>query len=93
MTSEEAGSRRNFLKFAGAGTAATGILIAHFAGETNGADAGKPGRVFDVRRFGAKGDGVTLDTAAINNAIAAAAGAGGGPYFFLQVPTPATRFI
>ncbi len=57
MTSEAAGSRRNFLKFAGAGTAATGILIAHFAGETNGADAGKPGCVFDVRRFGAKGDG------------------------------------
>ena len=34
--------------------------------------------VFDVRRFGAAGDGVTLDTAAINRAIAAAHAAGGG---------------
>jgi polygalacturonase len=33
---------------------------------------------FDVRRFGAAGDGLTLDTAAINRAIAAAGSAGGG---------------
>jgi polygalacturonase len=33
---------------------------------------------FDVRRFGAAGDGRTLDTAAINCAIRAAAAAGGG---------------
>ena len=33
---------------------------------------------FDVRRFGAAGDGVTLDSDAINRAIAAARTAGGG---------------
>ena len=33
---------------------------------------------FDVRRFGAAGDGVTLDTDAINRAITAARDAGGG---------------
>src|SRR5215831_4903217 len=35
-------------------------------------------RVFDVRRFGAAGDGKSLDTAAIQRAIDEAAAAGGG---------------
>jgi polygalacturonase len=38
--------------------------------------------VYDVRAFGAKGDGKTLDTAAINKAIEAAAAAGGGTVSF-----------
>jgi polygalacturonase len=37
---------------------------------------------FNVRSFGAKGDGKALDTAAINRAIAAAADAGGGRVHF-----------
>src|SRR5438105_10189274 len=46
---------------------------------TTGAnDAG----VYSVRTFGAKGDGKTLDTPAINRAIDAAAKAGGGTVFF-----------
>lgn len=38
--------------------------------------------VYDVRSFGAKGDGKSLDTPAINNAIDAAAAAGGGTVIF-----------
>ena len=37
--------------------------------------------VFDVRVFGAKGDGQTVDTQAINAAIEAAATAGGGTVY------------
>ncbi|HEX3729007.1 MAG TPA: hypothetical protein VHV47_04340, partial [Opitutaceae bacterium] len=40
--------------------------------------APNPGRLYDIRAFGATGDGKTLDTGAINRAIAAAAAAGGG---------------
>ena len=41
-----------------------------------------PGKsVYNVREFGAKGDGYTLDGAAINNAITAAAVTGGTVYF------------
>ena len=43
---------------------------------------------FDVRDYGAKGDGVALDSPAINAAIDAAAAAGGG-----TVLLPAGRYL
>jgi polygalacturonase len=39
-------------------------------------------RVYDVKAFGAKGDGKALDTVAINKTIDAAAAAGGGTVYF-----------
>jgi hypothetical protein len=47
---------------------------------------------FDVRTFGATGDGKTLDTGAINQAIDAAAAAGGGTVLSRRAPMRATRF-
>lgn len=47
-----------------------------------------PARTFDITRHGAKGDGTTLDTAAVADAIAACAAAGGG-----RVVVPAGTFL
>src|SRR5215472_14282495 len=46
--------------------------------------AAQPGRapVYDVKSYGATGAGKSADTAAINQAIAAANDAGGGTVFF-----------
>jgi polygalacturonase len=74
--------RREFLRRAGAGLAGTGLAfqagsgVAHAAGPPQGAGS------WDVRTFGATGDGKTFDTAAINKAIEAASAAGGGTVLF-----------
>lgn len=57
-------------------------------GLTTGALAAGEAGIYDVRAFGAKGDGVTKDTAAIQAAIDAAVKAGGG-----EVRVPAGRYV
>lgn len=63
------------------------LLLACFIGVPRTHSALKPAAqrfatAYDVRTFGAKGDGKTLDTPAINKAIEAAAAAGGGTIYF-----------
>jgi polygalacturonase len=71
-------SRRGFLR--GAGVAAAGFAtVTKAARQTSGALAQA---FFEVREFGAKGDGKSLDTEAVNEAIKAAALAGGGRVVF-----------
>jgi polygalacturonase len=67
--------RREFLKLTGAGFAAAGAPI-HTALAGTALAAANP--EYDVKSFGAKGDGRTIDTPAINRTIDAAASAGGG---------------
>jgi polygalacturonase len=77
--------RREFLKLMGAGMAGAGA--ATLAGPGAHAEvASVPGAgtkaVFDVKLYGAVGDGATIDTPAINKAIEAAYSAGGGTVRF-----------
>jgi polygalacturonase len=80
--------RREFLKIAGLGIVGGSVSLLHAPGAAaQGArsiearTAEKPS-VFDVRSFGATGDGKTIDTPAINAAIEAAAAVGGGTVVF-----------
>lgn len=83
MTSFDA-MRRDFLRMGGIGAAVAGVpafSLAAAAQEASVASSSVTG-IFDVRRFGATGDGKTLDTQAVNRAIDAAAAAGGGMVMF-----------
>jgi polygalacturonase len=72
--------RRTFLKTATAGVGALVALPEIAAGQTK-VSAGATSS-YEVTAFGAKGDGHTLDSPAINRAIEAAAAAGGGTVSF-----------
>ena len=74
-------ARRDLLRIGSLGMASAALpALASAAGKE------KPtvptGPTFDVRQFGATGDGKTLDTPAVNRAIEAAAAAGGGTVLF-----------
>ena len=76
-------ARRGFLKTAGL-AGLTGLSIGagvQHSPAQNASSEGHEGTVFDIRAFGATGDGKTLDTSAINRAIEAAAVAGGGTVY------------
>ena len=75
-------TRRGFLSRLGLVTGGAGLVtLAH--GQSNQAgELASSRHVYEVTAFGARGDGKTLDTDAINQAIAAAAAAGGGTVSF-----------
>ena len=65
-----------------------GLAAAAQAGESTVAPPAIPDRTLSVREHGARGDGVADDTAALQQAIDAAAAAGGG-----RVVLPAGRYL
>jgi polygalacturonase len=75
-------ARRNFMKLAGAGIAGTAVGASAMPAIAKTQSASAIGDQYNVKAFGATGDGKTLDTAAINKAIEAAAAAGGGMVLF-----------
>jgi polygalacturonase len=82
--------RRNFLRTGGYGAVAAVFPATSLVASAQqvGAAPGPTQGTYNVRMYGAIGDGKTLDTAAINRAIDAAADAGGGVVVF-----PAGSFL
>jgi polygalacturonase len=74
-------SRRRVVAWGAAGAAGAALPLAGAQAAEAEELGSSPGRFFDVTKFGAKGDGRTIDTAAINRAIDAAATRGGTVYF------------
>jgi polygalacturonase len=79
--------RRDFLKLSSMGIAASAAAAIPAFAKASHTSAPAP-YIFDVRTFGATGDGKTVDSPAINKAIEAAAAAGGGTVIF-----PAGNYI
>jgi polygalacturonase len=76
-------ARRDLLRLSSMGLAASAVsAIPAFAASKKTAAQPLAPMLFDVRTFGATGDGKTVDSPAINKAIEAAAAVGGGTVFF-----------
>lgn len=74
-------TRRNLLKHSPLAIVSAATTIGHSAlAETSAAAA--TDAIFNVRTYGATGDGKTIDTPAINRAIEAVAATGGGMLVF-----------
>ena len=75
-------TRRNLLRAGGLGTVGAALpAFAYAKTKRDPASSPAPG-IFDVRKYGAVGDGKAVDTPAVNRAIEAAATAGGGMVLF-----------
>jgi polygalacturonase len=76
--------RRDFLRTGSLGVAAGAIPSLAFGATTSAGQESSTATqgIFDVRTYGAIGDGKTLDTDAVNRAIEAAAASGGGLVLF-----------
>ena len=70
------------MQLAGAGIAGAAAFVTADQGVVHAAPGSPATGSFDVRTFGATGDGKTIDTAAINKTIEAAVAAGGGTVLF-----------
>ena len=80
--------KRNFLKNIAVAGAAGGIVaMSQLSAAAEGSDCPSKNSVFNVRDFGAKGDGKTSDTAAIQSALDAAGKIQGTVYF------PAGKYV
>ena len=77
-------ARRELLKFGSMGLAAVAATAAPsaFAAAPKPSAALPAGAIFDIRTYGAVGDGKTVCSPAINKAIEAAAAVGGGTVYF-----------
>src|SRR5271168_5263709 len=75
-------ARREMLKFGGIGLATSIATLPAFAAEKRSSEIAITPNLFDIRTFGAVGDGKAVDSPAINKAIEAAAAAGGGTVLF-----------
>ena len=88
MNPKPGSTRRSFLHagaavIGGWGVANVGSLAAApQEASATGQNGGTRNAIYDVRSFGARGDGTSVDTPAINKAIDTAAAAGGGTVLF-----------